>query len=91
MPMRFRSKIGNRNLVGKTIAQLRKEKHIGQGDLLNRIQLQGIEMNQAKLSRIEGQKIAVIDRDLYAIAKALEVSIDDLFQRHTEDQNALQG
>lgn len=31
-----------------------------------------------KLSRIEGQQIAVTDRDLIAIAQALGVSLDDL-------------
>lgn len=77
--MRHRSKAGDRNMVGNSIIQLRKEKCIGQGELLSMIQLQGIEMNQAKLSRIEGQRIAVADRDLYAIAQALNVSVDALF------------
>ena len=36
-------------------------------------------MNQAKLSRIEGQEIGINDFDLYTIAKALNVTVDELF------------
>ncbi len=67
-------------MVGLRITQIRRAKHIGQGELLSQIQLQGVEMSQAKLSRIEGQRIAVFDHDLFAIAKALGVSVDSLFQ-----------
>lgn len=77
--MRQRSELGNRNMVGSSIIRLRGERGIGQGELLSKIQLQGIDMNQAKLSRIEGQKIAVMDQDLFAIAQALDVPISTLF------------
>lgn len=80
--MRRRTKTGDRNMVGNAIVRLRNEKNIAQGELLSRIQLQGVDMNQAKLSRIEGQRIAVADHDLFAIAKALNVSTDALFEQH---------
>lgn len=66
-------------MVGSSIIRLGDERGIGQGELLSKIQLQGIDMNQAKLSRIEGQKISVMDQDLYAIAQALDVPVDSLF------------
>lgn len=82
--MRCRKTIGNRNMVGQNIARLRQTKRISQGELLSKVQLQGIDMNQAKLSRIEGQIISVTDHDLFAIAKALGVSVDVLFQNQDD-------
>lgn len=76
--MRQRQLLGNRNVIGPNITRIRQEKGMAQGELLLRIQLQGVDMNQAKLSRIEGMHIAVVDRDMIAIAKALEVSMDEL-------------
>ena len=76
--MRTREKLGDRNVVGENIFQIRFSKHLSQGDLLRRIQLLGTDMNQAKLFRIEGQRIAVTDRDLIVIAQALDVSLDEL-------------
>ena len=77
--MRHRSKAGNRNMVGSNIIRIRKEKHLAQMELLSKIQLLSSDMNQAKLSRIEGQEIGINDFDLYTIAKALNVTVDELF------------
>lgn len=76
--MRQRHSIGDRNVIGHNITRLRQEKNMGQGDLVRRIQLLGVEMNQAKLSRIEGGRVSVVDKDMIAIAKALSVSMDEL-------------
>lgn len=77
--MRHRSKAGNCNMVGSNIVRIRKEKQLAQMELLSKIQLLGSDMNQAKLSRIEGQQIGVNDFDLYTIARALNVTVDELF------------
>lgn len=82
--MRRRKTVGNRNMVGQTIARLRQSKQISQGELVSKVQLQGIDMTQAKLSRIEGQMISVTDQDLFAIANALGVSIDTLFPHQND-------
>lgn len=76
--MRQRHWVGDRNVIGHNITRLRQEKNISQGDLVRRIQLLGVEMNQAKLSRIEGGRVSVVDKDMIAIAKALCVSMDEL-------------
>ena len=83
--MRRRQKAGDRNIVGMEICRIRREKKLGQAELLSRIQLQGIDMNPAKLSRIAGQMVAVTDRDLYAISQALGISIDTLFQNSAKE------
>lgn len=77
--MRHRSKAGNLQQVGSNIVRIRKEKQLAQMELLSKIQLLGSDMNQAKLSRIEGQQISVNDFDLYTIARALNVTVDELF------------
>lgn len=76
--MRQRHWLGDRNMIGRNITQIRTEKHIGQGELVRRIQLLGVEMNQAKLSRIEGKRVSVVDKDMIAIAQALGVTMDEL-------------
>ncbi|MBQ8615933.1 MAG: helix-turn-helix transcriptional regulator [Oscillospiraceae bacterium] len=70
--------MGDRNVIGHNITRIRQEKNMGQGELVRQIQLLGVEMNQAKLSRIEGKKISVVDKDMIAIAEALGVTVDEL-------------
>lgn len=76
--MRQRHSLGNRNVIGHNITRIRLEKNMSQGELVRKIQLLGIEMNQAKLSRIEGKRVSIIDIDMIAIAQALGVSMDEL-------------
>lgn len=76
--MRQRHSVGDRNVIGHNITRIRQEKNMGQGELVRQIQLLGVEMNQAKLSRIEGKKISVVDKDMIAIAEALGVTVDEL-------------
>lgn len=65
-------------------AVVRAEKKMSQGELLSQIQLMGIDMNQAKLSRIEGKRIAIPDRDLIVIAKCLGVTLDELCKQDND-------
>ena len=82
--MRRRTTLGDRNLVGENIIRIRAEKKMSQGELLSQIQLMGIDMNQAKLSGIEGKRIAITDRDLIAIAKCLGVTLDELCKQDND-------
>ena len=82
--MRRRTTLGDRNLVGENIIRIRAEKKMSQGELLSQIQLMGIDMNQAKLSRIEGKRIAITDRNLIAIAKCLGVTLDELYKQDND-------
>ncbi len=43
--MRQRQTLGNRNVVGCNITRIREAKNIGQGELLRKIQLLGVDMN----------------------------------------------
>ena len=75
---------GNKNLVGQNIERLRKEKGIKQKDFIAQIQLMGCDMNPTSYSKLEGQIRSATDKEIYVIAKILEVSIETLFnnQQH---------
>lgn len=73
--------LGDRNIVGARITQIRKKRGMKQIELLARLQLLGIEMSVPSLSLLEGQKRSVTDKELRAIADVLEVSVDWLLDR----------
>ncbi len=70
---------GDKNLVGKNIEQLRKEKGIKQKDFIAQIQVMGCDMNPTSYSKLEGQIRSATDKELYVIAKILGVPIEELF------------
>ena len=72
--------LGDKNMVGASITKLRKLKHITQKELAINMQLMGIDINLSSLSKLEGQKRAENDKELYAIAKIFNISIDELFK-----------
>ncbi|MBQ2676530.1 MAG: helix-turn-helix transcriptional regulator [Clostridia bacterium] len=78
--MKIRKKsYGDCNMVGKNIEALRKEKGIKQKDFISKMQTMGIDINPTSYSKLEGQIRLATDKEIYAIAKILNVSIDKLF------------
>ena len=67
--------VGNRNIVGAKVAQVRKEKHIKQKDLVDALQSRGMDICEASMSRLEGQTRKVQNYELPIIAEALDVSV----------------
>ena len=65
-----------RNIIGVRVSQARREAipPITQGDLIARLQVLGIMLDQSTLSKIENQQRPVTDIELVALAKALKVS-----------------
>lgn len=79
--MKIRKKqYGDCNMVGSNIERLRKERGIRQKDFIERIQLAGYDMNPSSYSKLEGQIKVATDKELFAIAKVLNVTIDELFR-----------
>lgn len=76
---------GNKNLVGRNIERLRKEKGIKQKDFISQIQVLGCDMNPTSYSKLEGQIRSATDKELYVISKILGVPIEELFnnQKYT--------
>ncbi len=70
---------GNKNSVGRNIERLRKEKGIKQKDFIAQIQIMGCDMNPTSYSKLEGQLRSATDKELFVIAKILDVAIGDLF------------
>ena len=70
---------GSANMVGRNIEKLRKEKGIKQKELIARMQSLGFDINPTSYSKLEGQIRLASDKEIYAIASILGVSIDSLF------------
>lgn len=70
---------GDCNMVGRKAETLRKAKGISQKDFIARLQILGADVNPTSYSKLEGQIRIATDKEVYAIAKALNVSCDELF------------
>lgn len=70
---------GNCNLVGRNIELLRKTKGIKQKDFIAKMQTLGCDINPTSYSKLEGQIRIATDKELFVIAKILDVKIDELF------------
>lgn len=67
-------------MVGKNIESLRKEKGIKQKDFIAKMQVLGCDINPTSYSKLEGQVRSATDREIYVIAKILNVTMEELFQ-----------
>lgn len=74
-----KSEYGKCNIVGKNIELLRKEKGIKQKDFISKMQTMGCDINPTSYSKLEGQVRTATDKELYVIAKILNVTIDELY------------
>jgi HTH-type transcriptional regulator, cell division transcriptional repressor len=65
-----------KNIVGSRVRQARRTAMplVTQGDLVARLQVQGIKIDQTGLSKLEAGKRPVTDTELVALAKALKVT-----------------
>ena len=70
---------GNKNLVGKNIERIRKERGITQKDFIAQMQIMGLDINPTSYSKLEGQVRNATDKEIYIIAKVLGVKMEDLF------------
>lgn len=73
---------GAANMVGKRIEQLRKSQGMKQKDFIARIQIMGCDMNPTSYSKLEGQLRSATDREIYVIAKILNVKMEELFEEN---------
>ena len=79
-----RGVIGDDNIVGQRVVALRKEQKLKQKDLLARLQVRGLNLNQSSLSALEGQRRRVSDRELVVLASALGVELEALVRKPGE-------
>ena len=69
--------VGEKNIVGVRVKQARKaaKPPITQADLIARLQLLDMNIDQPGLSKIENGQRPVSDIEVLALAKALKVSV----------------
>lgn len=70
------------NLIGESVKRIRTEKKISQQTLSNKLELLGVYVCRGSVSRIEDYSRTVTDIELFAIAKVLNVSVEDLFDKN---------
>lgn len=69
------------NLVGDNVKKYRKLRKMSQQALSNKMELMGVYICRGSVSRIEDKSRTVTDIELYALATALEVSVNDLLDQ----------
>jgi transcriptional regulator with XRE-family HTH domain len=69
--------VEKKNLVGGRVRQARKKAKppITQSELVARLQVLGMKIDQPGLSKLEGGRRPVLDTEVVALAKALKVSV----------------
>lgn len=70
---------GDKNLVGRNIERIRKERGIKQKDFIAQIQIMGCDMNPTSYSKLEGQVRSATDKEIFVIAKVLGITMEELF------------
>lgn len=67
------------NVIGGILRKVRVNKNCSQTQLCKKLELLGIVMTKEDLSKIESNKKIVKDFEVWGIAKALQISLDNLF------------
>ena len=70
---------GDCNVIGKNVEFLRKQRGIKQKDFIAQLQILGLDVNPTSYSKLEGQVRIATDKEVFFIAKALNVPIEKLF------------
>ena len=72
--------MNKRNIIGNRIREFRINAGITQEDLAARLNVLDINIDRPMISKIENCSREIVDYEIKAIAKALKVSIEDLFE-----------
>ena len=77
--------MGRCNLCGQRIKEARKREGLSQDQLAARMQVEGIQINQRAVSRIETGDRVVADYELLYFAKVLKVELNWLLENVHHD------
>lgn len=69
----------HKNLIGKKVRILRKEKNMSQQELSTKLETLAIYICRGSISRIEDQSRTVTDIELYGLSQVLSTPIEDFF------------
>ena len=76
---------GNSNIISQNLRQLRKKRKLSQEALAAQMQLLGVDLNHALISKIERNQRFVKDFELVCFCKVLEVTEQDLLANFYEN------
>jgi len=71
---------GNKNIVGRKIAEYRNMKNMSQGELAAKMQLMNVNIDQQMISKIEKNQRQVTDYEFACFCKCLNVSPNELLK-----------
>lgn len=71
---------GNKNIVGKMIAEYRKKRNLSQGELAAKMQLMNVNIDQQMISKIEKNQRQVTDYEFACFCKCLNASPNELLK-----------
>lgn len=71
---------GNKNVIGKRLSVLRKEKGITQSDLAARMQTLNVNIDQQMISKIEKNQRQVTDYEQTCFCKCLAVEPNEILK-----------
>ena len=74
----FKKINGHSNMIYNQLIKYRKQRGLSYEELAQKMQLLGINMYRQKIYEIECDKRTVRDFEIYAFAKALDISYNDL-------------
>ena len=78
--MKTRKKpLGEQNVIGGRITEIRVSKGIRQKDFISRLQAEGMDINPSSYSKLEGQTRQITDIEIIAMAKVLRVPVQSFF------------
>ena len=69
------------NIIGRQVAKVRTAKGLSQDALAGKCQRAGLDVSRGTLAKIESGIRCVSDSELLYLAKALEVSVSELFPK----------
>lgn len=69
---------GTKNLIGKRVKELRKNKKLSQEEMMSQLQLLGFDSERGVIKRIENGTRFVNDIEIQALAKFFGVTYDYL-------------
>ena len=79
--------VQKKNIIGSHVHRARKASKITQRDLVAQLQVLGIKIDQAGLSKLESGNRPITDIEIAAIAKILKVPVSRLFEESSNMLN----
>lgn len=74
-----RTETGRNNIVGVTVCKYRKQLHISQRELADRLQIIGLDIDKNAVQRMESGQRFITDIELVYLARVFNITIEELY------------